>query len=301
VMEWYRLKKAPLVLGHEISGEIAEVGERVKNFSIGQRVIISHHVPCNTCLYCIKGQHTVCKTLHTTNFDPGGFSEYLRAPKINVDRGTFVLPDNVSFEEGTFIEPLGCVVRGQRFARLQPGQTVLVLGSGISGLLHIALARSVGAGRILATDVSQYRLDAAKHYGADAVIHGQEDVPALVREANAGRPADLVIICTGAFPAFEQAMQSVDKGGTVLFFATTDPGRDLAIPVNDFWRNQVTLLTSYAAAPLDLQIAIDLIRFQRIHVDEMVTHRLPLSDTAKGFQLVENAEDSIKVIIEPQN
>ena len=162
VMEWYRIKKAPRVLGHEIAGQIAEVGEGVKNYRVGDRVFVSHHVPCNTCHYCLNGHHTVCDTLRSTNFDPGGFAEYIRIPKINVDRGVFILPEEVSFEDGVFVEPLACVLRGQRLAHLSAGQTVFVIGSGISGLLHIALARASGAGRIIASDINEYRLKAAK-------------------------------------------------------------------------------------------------------------------------------------------
>jgi L-iditol 2-dehydrogenase len=299
VMEWYRIKKAPLVLGHEIAGEIVEVGEGVERYKVGDRVFVSHHIPCNTCRYCLNGQHTVCETLHTTNYDPGGFAEYLRVPRLNVDRGVFLLPDEVSYEEGAFIEPLACVVRGQRVARLQPGQTVLVLGSGISGLLHIALGRALGAGRIVATDINEYRLRAAQRLGADVVIHAQEDVPARLRQVNAGRLADLVIVCTGAFPAFLQALQSVDRGGTVLFFAPTEPGVELSVPVNDFWRNSITLMPSYGNSPLDAVVAIELIRARRVPVHEMITHRLSLAETGLGFQLVAEAGESIKVIIEP--
>jgi L-iditol 2-dehydrogenase len=299
VMEWYRIKKAPLVLGHEIAGEIVEVGEGVEQYQVGDRVFVSHHIPCNTCRYCLNGQHTVCETLHTTNYDPGGFAEYLRVPRLNVDRGVFLLPDEVSYEEGAFIEPLACVVRGQRVARLQPGQTVLVLGSGISGLLHIALARALGAGRIVATDINEYRLKAAQRLGADVVIHAQEDVPARLRQANEGRLADLVIVCTGAFPAFLQALQSVDRAGTVLFFAPTEPGVELSVPVNDFWRNSITLVPSYGNSPLDAVVAIELIRARRVPVHEMITHRLSLAETGLGFQLVAEAGESIKVIIEP--
>ena len=162
VMEWYRIKKAPRVLGHEITGEIVEVGNSVDRYHIGDRIFVSHHVPCNTCYYCLNGHHTVCDTLRGTNFDPGGFAEYIRVPRINVDRGVFVLPEEVSFEDGVFIEPLACVLRGQRLARLKPGQSVFVIGSGISGLLHIALAHTSGAGRIIASDINEYRLKAAK-------------------------------------------------------------------------------------------------------------------------------------------
>jgi L-iditol 2-dehydrogenase len=301
VMEWYRIRKAPIVLGHEIAGEIVEIGQGVDKYKVGDRVFVSHHIPCNTCRYCLNGYHTVCDTLHTTNFDPGGFAEYLRAPQLNVDRGTFLLPDEVSFEEGSFVEPLGCVVRGQRMAGLKPAQSVLVLGSGISGLLHIALARALGAGRIIATDINDYRLKAAGVFGADVAIHAREDIPARVREANNGKLADLVIICVGNVSVFSQALRCVDRGGTVLFFAPTDPGVELPVPVNDFWRNGITLLPSYGAAPLDCMQAIELIHSRRVPVAKMVTHRLPLAKTSLGFKLVEEAKESIKVIIEPHS
>ena len=173
VMEWYRIHKAPLVLGHEIAGQIVDVGERVKKYQVGDRVSASHHVPCNTCHYCLSGHHTVCDTLRATNFYPGGFSEFVLLPSINVDRGIYLLPDGMSYEAATFIEPLACVLRAQRIAGISPGQTVLVLGSGIAGLLHIELARSLGAGKIIATDVSDYRIKAAKDLGANEAVKAQ--------------------------------------------------------------------------------------------------------------------------------
>ena len=224
VMEWYRLDRAPLVLGHEIAGEVVGVGKGVEKYKEGDRVAVAHHVPCNTCHYCLSGHPTACETLRRTNFYPGGFAEYVRLPAINVDRGVFLLPDEVSYEEATFVEPLACVLRGQRRAGLQPGQSVLVIGSGISGLLHIQLARALGAGLIVATDVNSYRLEAAKRLGADAAISVEEYSPERLREANAGLLADLVIVCTGAVSAVNQALQSVERGGTVLFFAPTAPG-----------------------------------------------------------------------------
>jgi L-iditol 2-dehydrogenase len=299
VMEWYRIKKAPLVLGHEIGGEVVEVGEGVERYKIGDRVFVSHHIPCNTCRYCLNGYHTACETLHTTNYDPGGFAEYIRVPRLNVDRGVFLLPDELSFEEGAFVEPLACVIRGQRVARLQPGQSVLILGSGISGLLHLLLARALGAGRVVATDINEYRLEAAKRFGADAVIDAREDVPARLRQLNDNRLADLAIVCTGALPAFTQALQSVDRGGTVLFFAPTDPGVNLSIPVNEFWRNEIKAMPSYGNSPFDATVAIELIRARRVPVKEMITHRLSLAETGLGFRLVAEAGESIKVIIEP--
>src|SRR3990172_4974037 len=132
VMEWYRIDRAPLVLGHEIGGRVLAVGQGVTKYKVGDRVTVAHHVPCNTCHYCLSGHHTVCDTLRRTNFDPGGLAEYIRLPAINVDRGVLRLPDEVSYEEATFIEPLACVLRGQRQAHIQPGMSVLVIGSGIA-------------------------------------------------------------------------------------------------------------------------------------------------------------------------
>jgi len=300
VMEWYRKNRAPLVLGHEIAGEIVDVGKGVR-YNIGERVTASHHVPCNTCYYCLNGHHTVCDTLRTTNFDPGGFAEYVRLPSINVDRGVYPIPDNVSLEEATFTEPLACVIRGQRKANIKPGQTVLVLGSGIAGLLHIQLARALGAGLIIATDIVDYRLKAAKKFGAKHAINARENVPEFIKDVNDGRLADLVIVCTGATSAIEQALKSVDRAGTILFFAPTKEGVTMPFSINEtFWRKDVILTTSYAGAPVDHHIALKLIKEKRVNVKDMITHRLPLSETGKGFKLVAEAKESIKVIIEPQ-
>jgi L-iditol 2-dehydrogenase len=299
LMEWYRIKKAPLVLGHEITGEVVEVGEGISTFSVGERVFSSHHVPCGQCRYCLAGHESVCDLLRTTHFDPGGFSEYIRVPKINVERGTLRIPDTMTFDEGSFIEPLACVVRAQRLARMTAGQALLVIGSGISGLLHIQLARARGAARIVATDVSDFRLRAAQRFGADAVIHGSEDVPAKLRELNEGRPADLVIVCTGALPAIQQATRSVDRGGTLLFFAPTAAGVDVPLPLFDYWRDEISVVTSYAGSGDDLKESLELIRSHKVRVADMVTHRLSLAETGLGFQLTASGQDSIKVIIDP--
>jgi len=301
VMEWYRLDRAPLVLGHEIGGQIVEVGEGVERYKEGQRVTAAHHVPCNNCHYCLSGHHTVCETLRQTNFDPGGFAEYIRLPAVNVDHGVFPLPDEVSYEEATFVEPLACILRGQRWADMQAGMSVLVIGSGIAGLLHIKLARALGAGHIVATDISSYRLEAAQKFGADIAVHAGEYSPDRLRQVNNGLLADLVIVCAGATSAIAQALQSVERGGTVLLFATTEPGVTIPISMNDlFWRTDITLTTSYAGSPADYAEALELIRTHRMPVRDMITHRLSMAEIGVGFQLVAEAQDSIKVIIEPQ-
>ena len=299
LMEWYRIKKAPLVLGHEITGEVVEVGVGIQHFKIDDRVFSSHHVPCGKCRYCVAGHQSVCELLRTTHFDPGGFAEYIRVPRINVELGTLRIPDSMTFDEGSFIEPLACVVRAQRFADIGPGQTVLVIGSGISGLLHLQLARARGAARIIATDISEYRLNAAKRFGADGIINGAEDVPARLREANDGRLADRVIVCTGAMPGIQQAIKSLDRGATLLFFAPTAAGIDVPIPLFDFWRDEIKVVTSYAGSGADLQESLRLISERKVRVGEMVTHRLPLAQTELGFELTASGQDSIKVIIDP--
>jgi len=296
VMEWYRLDKVPLVLGHEIAGEVTEVGEGVKGFKKGDRIFATHHVPCEKCEYCKQGHETVCDTLHKTNFEPGGFAEFVRIPKINVTKGTFLLPETMSYDEGTFIEPLGCIVRGQKLLGIEPGQTVLVLGSGIAGLLHVKLALAKGA-QVFATDLSDYRLKAAEKAGA-SVIDAKEDVPAKIQELNG--KVDRVIVCTGALPAIKQAFESIDKGGKILFFAPTKPGVDVPFPLEKLWKKEISLITSYAASPDDLREAMGLIETKKVEVKDMITHRFPLEKTGEGFKLVVEASDSLKVIIEPQ-
>lgn len=301
VMEWYRIHKVPLVLGHEITGEIAEAGSDVVDYRKGQRVACSHHVPCDDCFYCRMGHHTVCDTLRKTNFEPGGFAEYVRLPVINVEKGVYPLPDNVSYEEGTFTEPLACVYRGQRLAGMKQGRTVLVIGSGISGLLHIEMAKANGAASVFATDVIDYRLNFAKRSGADGVFNAKEYHPDKLKQLNGGRLADLVILCAGAPAAVDQAVRSVDRGGTVLFFAAANKDLKFDFDINEiFWRNEITLISSYAATPQEHIEALNLISSGKVKVKELITHRFGLADAQKGFKLVTEAKESIKVIIEPQ-
>ncbi len=299
VLEWYRIKKAPIVLGHEVAGVVEEVGPGVEGFKKGDRVVVSHHIPCNKCRYCKMGNHTVCDTLQNTNFDPGGFTEYVRVPAQNVEIGTFPLAEEVSFEDGSFGEPLACVIRGQRLAEFKKDQTVLVMGSGISGLLHILLARANGAAKIIATDINEFKLGKAREYGADFVINGKEDVPALVKVNNEGRGADLVIVCTGALSVFEQSLKCVDKAGTILCFATTEPDERLSVPLNEFWRNSIKIMSSYANSAEDMKEALDLIGSGRINVNQMITHRYPLSESGKAFKMMVDSSDSLKIIINP--
>lgn len=301
VMEWYRIDRVPLILGHEIAGTIEEVGAGVKGCKKGDRVACSHHVPCEKCAYCLSGHESVCDTLRKTNFDPGGFAEYLRMPVINVEKGVFLLPDKLSFDEATFIEPLACILRGQRQAGGVKGKRVLVIGSGIAGILHIHLAKFSGASFIAATDISEYRLQQAKKFGADVSINAKEYSPDLARKLNQGKLFDLVIATAGAPSAIQQALESVERGGTVLFFAPTEKNAKVSIPFNElFWRTEITLTSSYAGSPKDCREALDLLSSGKLDVAGMITHRLSLSEIGLGFKLVWEAKESLKVIIYPQ-
>jgi L-iditol 2-dehydrogenase len=211
----------------------------------------------------------------------------------------FKLPKNMSYETGTFIEPLGTVVRGQRAAGTKKGDTVLVIGSGITGLLHIMMAKHLGAARIIATDISEYRLEAALKAGADFIINAKQDVPAEVKKVNENRPADRVIICAGALSAAQQALHCVDKGGTIIFFAVPLPGEKVGIDFTPFWRNDITVKTSYGAAPCDNKEAIKLLASGAIKAGSIITHRLPMDKIAEGFALAASGKDCLKVVIHP--
>jgi L-iditol 2-dehydrogenase len=296
VMQWYRTKKTPRVLGHEMSGEIVALGKGVENLKKGDRVFVSHHVPCYTCHYCIQGNYTACESLHTGNYDPGGFSEYIRVPEENVRYGTFLLPKGVTFEDAAMIEPLGCVIAGQNQLGLKKGQTVLIIGSGVSGILHIQLAK-VKQVRVIATDINEYRLNKALEFGADTVIDANTYSLDEFKRINNNRLADIVIVCAAARKAVEDADSSVDRKGKILFFAV--PEKDITIPSVRFWRDEITVTFSYGASPADIQKAISLIKNRRVNVEKMITHRVPLSDIRKGFQLASEAKTSLKVVVVP--
>jgi L-iditol 2-dehydrogenase len=296
VMEWYRKPKAPRVLGHEMAGEIVKVGEEVTGYGVGDRVFVSHHVPCFNCHYCATGRESACETLHTGNYYPGGFAEFIRVPEINVKYGTFKLPHGVSFEEAAMIEPLACVVSGQKRLNIAKGQTVLIIGAGISGLCHVQLAKLAGA-KVIATDINDYRLKKAADFGADHVINAAAYSPEALKQVNSGRLADVVIVCAGADRAVADAIASVDKRGTILFFAV--PQKPLELPSVRFWREEISVLFSYGAATEEIREALALIANKRFDAQKMISHKVPLSRIVEGFGLVAGAGESLKVVITP--
>ncbi len=295
IVEWYRKPRAPLVQGHEIGAEVVEVGSSITKFKVGERVFAVPKVPCMDCYYCRNGHYPQCSEVKVRL--PGGFAEYILVPEILVEKGTYHLPENITYDQSTFIEPLACVVRAQRLAGLQAGQTVMVAGCGMSGLLHVKLAK-VRNCRVIATDVNHRRLAFAKQIGADLTIDAAANVPERFAAAS-DKKADAIMLCTSAVSAVEQAWRCVDKGGAIVFFAVPGPDKEVVVPVNDFWTKEIRILTSYYCGPLDIDDALKLIESGRIEVDDLITHKLPLRDIAKGFQLVIDGKESIKVIIKP--
>jgi L-iditol 2-dehydrogenase len=296
IMEWYRIKKAPMVQGHELTGEIVEIGEEVKGHRVGDRVFATHHVPCGECYDCKRGNGTLCEEFQkVNNFDPGGFSEYVRVTGRSVETGILKLPDNVSYEEGTFVEPLGSVVEG---VTLRRGDTVLVLGSGIAGLLNIKFAKHRGAGKIIATDLSDSRLEAARRFGADYAVNAKDYTPEFVKEVNNGRLADVVIISAASKSATEQGLQSFGRGGRVIHFATPREGEKTERDDYANWRTGLTETRTYGATPESCCGALELIESGAIRVDDMITHRLSLEEIGEGFRVASSGE-GLKVVIEP--
>ncbi|KTB47958.1 alcohol dehydrogenase catalytic domain-containing protein [Dehalogenimonas alkenigignens] len=296
VMEWYRKPKAPRVLGHEMAGEIVQIGEGVSGLRVGDRVFVSHHVPCFNCRYCETGRESACQTLHAGNYDPGGFAEFIRVPELNVRHGTFTLPNNISFEEAAMIEPLACAVAGQKRLSVAEGQTVLIIGAGISGLCHIRLSVLSGA-KVIASDINPARLEKASGMGAAHVLDAAAFSADRLKELNGGRLADAVIVCAGAEKAAADAFESVDKRGAILFFAV--PPRPLELPSVRFWREEISVLFSYGAAAAEIKEALDLIAGGRFAARDMISHVLPLSRITEGFNLVAEANDSLKVVVVP--
>ena len=295
IVEWYRLPRAPLVQGHEIGAEVVEVGKAVTKYRPGDRVCVVPKVPCLKCAYCKSGHYPVCSEVKERL--PGGFAEYVVVPESLVEKGTYLLPDNITDDQSTFIEPLACVVRAQQLADVRSNQSVLVMGSGMSGLLHVKLAKTQNC-QVIAMDVNPKKLAFADKMGADILIDAAENVPERLVAENIGM-ADVVILCTSAIAAVDQAWQCVDKGGAIVFFAVPPPDIKTNIPINHFWTRETKIITSYYCGPPDIEKALSLIESEAIKVDDMITTRLPLKDVARGFQMVIEGKESLKVIIKP--
>jgi L-iditol 2-dehydrogenase len=298
VMSWYIDKKAPLVPGHEPAGEIVEVGKEVSSFRPGDRVVPHHHAPCFACKFCRRGDYVQCETWKNTRILPGGIAEYLIIPRINLENDTLGIPDTLSYEDGTLIEPTACVVKALRRSRIRRGDTVLVIGLGIMGQLNIILARRYGAGKIIGADRVPYRLKKAREFGADETIDvSQAGLVGPLKELTDGLLADLVIVGPNSVDAMQQGIQAAGAGGTVLFFTPAKPGESLTIEPNDLYFNDINIITSYSCGPTDTADALEIIEEGVVRADKLVTHRFPIEMTREAFELTARAGDSLKSVI----
>ncbi len=296
IMHWYRKKKAPYVPGHEMAGEVVETGPEVKDIKVGDRVFVSHHVPCFKCYFCQNGKYTACEALHKGNYWPGGFSEYILVPEENVRYGTIVLDEWVSPEEAVMIEPLACVLEAYKRVEPESQRNVFIIGSGVSGILHILYLKMKGS-RVVATDISEERLEYALKAGADSVLRAESLKPEHLRDIFDGRLPDTVVVCAGASTAIELSLKSVERRGTVLFFAVSK--EDISIPSVNFWRNEISILFSYGASPEALREAYELIKSKKIEPGWMITDSFPLSQAKEAFDTASSGGRHLKVICRP--
>jgi len=298
LMDWYLEKRAPLVLGHEPVGVITEKGGKVKSFQVGDRVFVHHHVADMTCHYCAHGDYTLCSQFHNTNILPGGFSEYFKVPAANLQFDTLEIPEKISDEQATFIEPVGCCLRAARKCNIQAGDVVAVVGAGTTGILHVALARLSGAACVIASDLFDGRLGMAKKYGADAIVNPKtEDVLIVVRSLTDGIGADVVIVTAPTLQAYETGMRICRKGGRVCVFAPTEPEAHLKISPMELFFSEVQIVPSYSTSHLETRAALELIESGRLSVEPLVTHRFPLERTADAFKTARTDGESLKVIV----
>jgi L-iditol 2-dehydrogenase len=282
----------PVVLGHELTGTIVERGKAVTNFEVGQQVIVSHHVPCGECHYCRHQNYSMCVEFKASNIDPCGFSEYIRVPTQHVQQTTLLLPESLSAEEGSFVEPLACCVRAVRRTPLLAGDCVVVMGLGSVGLLMLQAVKAMGAGdsgkvRVYGVDLLQERLQLAYDLGADDVLLAPTDGDGLRQELDKyteGRGADAIIITAPGIRPFMQALAGVRKGGTINIFAAHTG----MVPINleKIYQQELSIISTYSSSPEELRIALDLLSSRTVRVDGLISHRLPLTRFSEGVTLM---------------
>ena len=298
LMEWYLRSRAPLVLGHEPAGIIAKAGKNVKNFKVCDRVFAHHHVADLKCYYCKHGDYTLCPQFAQTHLEPGGFAEFFKVPAPNLQLDTLKLPDSLSFEEATLIEPVGCCIRAQNKVGIQKGDSVAVIGAGPSGIIHAVLAKIAGAGHVLVTDLVDYRLRMAERLGADATVDGEsENSVERVKQATDSRGADIVIVTAPNAKAVEDSVQMVRKGGKILLFAPTQPDQYARLSPHRLFFSEITVVPSYSVSHVETRKALKLVSSGEINAGKLITHLFPLSRTAEAFQTAAKSKECLKVVV----
>jgi L-iditol 2-dehydrogenase len=296
---------APRIFGHETSGVVAAVGDKVSGFKRGDRVMVFHHIPCGNCFYCQHKTFAQCETYKkvgcTAGFEPsgGGFAEYVRVMDWIVEKGTVLIPPGTSFEQAAFVEPVNTCMKGIETLRLQPTEDVLVIGQGPIGIILSVLARKKGV-RVITSDLYSPRLTIGKSFGLDFGIDASRiDVVRAVRDATGGRGADAVILAVGANSLIRTAMDAARPGGRVLLFAQTVRS-EAAVDPAAICVDEKALLGSYSAS-VDLQE--DSVRFvmnREMELERLISHRFPLSHSVEALRLASHPQpDSMKIAIQP--
>jgi L-iditol 2-dehydrogenase len=298
VMPWYVERKAPLVLGHEPAGEIVRVGDDVTALRPGNRVFVHHHAACGACRTCLRGDHVQCARWAATSIHPGGMAEYVLIPGENLERDTLLLPQGVSFEDATLVEPLACAVKSLRRARVREGDTVLVIGLGVMGMLHLLILGRFGAGRVIGADRVSYRLRKARELGAHQVIDAREtDVAQALAGLTDGALANVVIVGPGSVEALRTGLACAGPGGTVVMFTPLPPEETLALSPNDMYFRDMSLVASYSCGPAETREALALIEEGVVRSGQVVTHRFPIGEAAEAYRLTAEGRDSLKCLV----
>ena len=283
---------APVKLGHELTGTIVACGEGVAGFAVGQRVVVAHHVPCGVCHYCQHGNFSMCAAFKASNIDPCGFAEYVCVPASQVQQTTLALPESLSAEEGSFVEPLACCVRAVQRTPLRDGDSVVVVGLGSIGLLMVQALKGMAARagqtvRVYGIDLLPERLRLAREMGADATFAASADEQDLRRELaeqSGGRGVDAAIVTAPGARPFFTALASVRKGGTINLFAAHTG--TVPIDLERLYQQELTLTSTYSASPAELPLALALLASRRVQVERLISHRLPLERFAEGVALM---------------
>lgn len=286
--------RAPAVFGHEVVGDVAEAGDGVAGFARGDRVVVAHHVPCGDCHYCRRGSESMCREFKRSHLDPGGFAEYVRVPAPNVRAATFRVPDHLSDEEASFVEPLACCLRAVERARVEPGDTAVVVGLGSIGCLLVQLLRRAGAA-VIGVDQDAGRVAFARGLGVDATAPAE--AAGLVRRLSGGRGADHVVITGGGAGVLPWSVESLRDGGAVHYFAGGG-GDALPVSLAALYQRELTVTATYSSSPATLSRAFWLIAAGKVEVAGLVTHRLPLARLAEGVELMRTRQ-ALKVYVTP--
>jgi L-iditol 2-dehydrogenase len=296
IMPWYIRRKAPLVLGHEPVGVVEEIGAGVHEFRPGDRVFVHHHAPCFDCAACRRGEYVQCATWRATSITPGGMAEYFLVSAAN-QRDTLKLPAEVADLDGVLVEPAACVVKSLRRSGLKPGESVLVIGLGIMGMMHVKLARHLGAGTVIGADLFERRAHRARELGADfGLVVAGDDLVDQVREVTRGAMADVVVVGPGSSRAITTGIAAAGKGATVVQFTATPPDEEMLVKPHDLYFNETRLIPSYSCGPDETREAMSLVERGVINAGELVTHRFPLERITEAFETAQKPE-SLKVIV----